>query len=67
MDKRITGRCAAAANALRAVCTLCAQEICAGEHMWYHNGTSVCEDCFLSFAREELKPFEYILGEETAE
>ncbi len=28
---------------------------------------TVCADCFLPFAREELRPFEYILGEEMAE
>lgn len=50
-----------------AVCSLCAQEIFSGECVWYHNGRTVCEDCFPSFAREELKPFEYISGEETAE
>ena len=49
----------------RAVCTLCAQEIRAGERLWRRSGTTVCADCFLPFAREELSPFEYILGEET--
>lgn len=51
----------------QAVCTLCAQEICAGESVWYRSGITVCADCFTRFAREELKSFEYILGEETAE
>ncbi len=52
---------------LRAVCTLCAQEIYPGETLWHHSGTTVCADCFARFAREELKCFEYILGEETVE
>ena len=61
-------RYAAAGKQLpQAVCTLCAQEICAGECVWYRNGITVCTDCFARFAREELKSFEYILGEETAE
>ena len=49
------------------VCSLCAQEIHAGETLWYRNGQAVCPDCFPRFAREELRPFEYILGEEMAE
>lgn len=49
-----------------AVCSLCAQEIRAGETLWYRNGRAVCPDCFPRFAREELRAFEYILGEETA-
>ena len=51
----------------RAVCSLCAQEIRAGETLWQRDGATVCTDCFLPFAREELRPFEYILGEEMAE
>lgn len=49
------------------VCSLCAQEIRAGETLWQRDGATVCTDCFLLFAREELRPFEYILGEEMAE
>ena len=45
----------------------CAQEIRAGETLWQRDGATVCTDCFLPFAREELRPFEYILGEEMAE
>ena len=51
----------------RGVCSLCAQEIRAGETLWQRDGATVCADCFLPFAREELRPFEYILGEEMAE
>lgn len=54
-------------DAVRAVCTLCAQEICAGERMWCYNGMSVCPDCFLPFAREVLRSFEVIPGEEREE
>ena len=49
----------------QAVCTLCAQEIRAGETLWQRDGATVCADCFLPFAREELRPFEYIFGEES--
>ena len=52
---------------LGTVCSLCAQEIRAGETLWQRDGATVCTDCFLPFAREELRPFEYILGEEMAE
>ena len=52
---------------LRAVCTLCAQEIGAGETLWYYSGTTVCADCFAHFARETLRPFEITLGEEMTE
>ncbi len=58
---------AARKGAPRAVCTLCAQEICAGETLWYCSGITVCADCLTQFARGALKPFEYILGEETEE
>ena len=47
----------------RAVCSLCAQDIYAGETLWYRNGVTVCADCFPRFAREALRSFEYILGE----
>ena len=60
-------RAARSAASLRAVCSLCAQEIRTGETLWYRNGQAVCPDCFPRFAREELRAFEYILGEETAE
>ena len=48
----------------RAVCSFCAQEILPGERLWYCSGTTACADCFVPFAREALRPFEYILGEE---
>ena len=47
--------------------SLCAQELRAGETLWQRDGATICADCFLPFAREELRPFEYILGEEMAE
>ena len=47
----------------RGVCSLCAQDIYAGETLWYRNGVTVCADCFPRFAREALRSFEYILGE----
>ncbi len=46
-----------------AVCSLCAQDIYAGETLWYRNGVTVCADCFPRFAREALRSFEYISGE----
>ena len=52
---------------LCASCSLCAQDIRANEKRWYCNGVTVCADCFLQFAREELKPFEYLPGEERTE
>ena len=48
---------------VHAVCSLCAQDIYAGETLWYRNGVTVCADCFPRFAREALRTFEYILGE----
>ena len=51
---------------VRAVCSLCAQDIYAGETLWYRNGVTVCADCFPRFAREALRPFACILGEEIA-
>ena len=48
---------------VHAVCSLCAQDIYAGETLWYRNGVTVCADCFPRFAREALRSFEYILGE----
>ena len=48
----------------RAVCSFCAQEILPGERLGYCSGTTACADCFARFAREALRPFEYILGEE---
>ena len=50
---------------VRAVCSLCAQDIYAGERLWQCNGLTVCEDCFSQFAHEMLRPFAYILGEES--
>ena len=40
-----------------------AQDIYAGETLWYRNGVTVCADCFPRFAREALRSFEYISGE----
>ena len=57
-------RAARSAASPRAVCSLCAQEILPGERLWYCSGTTACADCFARFAREALRPFEYILGEE---
>ena len=51
------------AKKLRAVCSLCAQDIEAGETMWCVNGLTVCADCFPGFARAELAPYELICGE----
>ena len=50
-----------------AVCSLCAQEIYYGERIWCCNGLTVCRDCFDLFARDALRPFERILGEEMEE
>ena len=50
-------------DSVHAVCSLCAQDIYAGETLWYRNGVTVCADCFPRFAREALRSFEYILGE----
>lgn len=60
-------RFAAKKRGLRAQCSLCAQDIRAGERLWYRNGLTVCTGCFARFAREELRPFEQILGEEREE
>lgn len=49
-------------DSVHAVCSLCAQDIYAGETLWYRNGVTVCADCFPRFAREALRSFEYILG-----
>jgi len=49
----------------RGVCSLCAQDIFPGEQVWSRNGRTVCADCFVPFAREELRPFAYIFGEES--
>ena len=51
---------------VRAVCSLCEQDIYAGETLWYRSGVTVCADCFPRFAREALRPFEYILEEASA-
>ena len=50
-------------DSVHAVCSLCAQDIYAGETLWYRNGVTVCADCFPRFAREALRSFEYISGE----
>lgn len=50
-------------DSVHAVCSLCAQDIYAGETLWYRNGVTVCADCFPRFARGALRSFEYILGE----
>ena len=50
-------------DSVHAVCSLCAQDIYAGETLWYRNGVTVCADCFPRFAREALRTIEYILGE----
>ena len=49
---------------VRAVCSLCAQDIYAGETLWYRNGVTVCADCFPRFAREALRSFEYMRDEQ---
>lgn len=41
-------------DSVHAVCSLCAQDIYAGETLWYRNGVTVCADCFPRFAREAL-------------
>ena len=64
MDERIRRRAAVQKCVPREVCSLCAQEILPGERLWYRSGTTACTDCFAPFAREALRPFEYILGEE---
>ena len=64
VDERIRRRAAVQKGAPRPVCSLCAQEILPGERLWYRSGTTACTDCFAPFAREVLRPFEYILGEE---
>ena len=42
-------------DSVHAVCSLCAQDIYAGETLWYRNGVTVCADCFPRFAREALR------------
>lgn len=44
------------------VCSLCAQDIYAGERAWFRNGVTVCEDCFTLFAQDALKPYEIVIG-----
>jgi len=36
-------------------CTFCGQEIPLGEEYWACNGSRICADCFLEFARQELE------------
>ena len=45
-----------------ATCSLCAQEIYAGERAWQRRGLTVCRDCFCDFARQELQPYEITIG-----
>ena len=45
-------------------CTLCGREIPAGWEYWYCNGSCVCPDCLLDFARSELAPFRRTHGQE---
>lgn len=47
------------------LCTLCGQEILAGEDYWQLNGSSVCGGCLAAFARAELAPYRQIRGKET--
>ena len=45
-------------------CTLCGLEISLGEEYWACNGSLVCTDCFLDFARQELEPCRETRGKE---
>ncbi len=45
-------------------CTLCGREIPAGWEYWYCNGSCVCPDCLVDFARSELAPFRHTRGGE---
>ena len=47
-----------------AQCSRCDRELFFGEEIWRCNGETVCPDCFISFAHEQLSPFHTILGEE---
>jgi len=50
-----------------AVCTLCAQDIYAGERAWRRGALTVCEDCFPAFARAVLKRYEITAGKELSQ
>lgn len=45
-------------------CTLCGQEITAGEEYWACNGSCVCAACLPEFARQELAPCRETRGKE---
>ncbi len=45
-------------------CDLCGGNIHKGETLWRFHGRTVCRDCFTSFAREILTPYECSSGEE---
>ena len=45
-------------------CDLCGGDIYKGETFWRFHGRTVCRDCFTSFAREILTPYECSSGEE---
>lgn len=45
-------------------CDRCGGEIYIGETLWRFHGRTVCRDCFTSFARELLAPYEHRAGEE---
>ena len=47
------------------LCTLCGREITAGQEYWTCNGSRVCTDCFVDFARLELSPCRETRGKET--
>ena len=46
-------------------CTLCGEEIYAGQTVWRIGGETVCPGCFPEFARMWLAGYEITMGEET--
>lgn len=48
----------------RLTCTRCGREIPKGEEYWYLNGASVCSDCLVAFAQEELSPYRHVREED---
>ena len=50
------GSCAAAR------CSLCGEEIYAGEEAWRVSGETVCPGCFGTFARQWFAPFAFTVG-----
>ena len=46
------------------LCTLCGQEITAGQEYWACNGSRVCADCLTDFARQELSACHATRGKE---